>query len=290
MKLTPTRRLLASSAALAICLGAVACGSDDDTGSDSTTTVPDTVAGGDTTTTAAESAGSPITILVSNDDGYSAEGIDALVEGLKTLPEVELIVYAPLEQQSGTGGSTTDGPLEVTDVELASGTPARAVAGYPADTIRVAIDDEGVEADLVITGINEGQNIGPITNLSGTVGAARAAASRGVPALATSSGSTGFDYEAAVPLILDWVSENRDAIAAGELPAEVSNLNVPSCPTGEIRGLVEVETAAALDPEVGSPLDPQDCASTIDESEIVDDVAGFLNGFAVLAPVPVEAA
>ncbi|MGZ4705832.1 MAG: 5'/3'-nucleotidase SurE, partial [Acidimicrobiales bacterium] len=55
-------------------------------------------------------------VLVTNDDGYAAAGIDAVVEALRALPDTEVTVVAPLTNQSGSGGKTTDGPLTVTDV------------------------------------------------------------------------------------------------------------------------------------------------------------------------------
>ena len=222
---------------------------------------------------------------MSNDDGYEAAGIDALVSGLKSIEGVEVIVYAPLEEQSGTGGSETDGAVEVTDVELDDGTPAKAVDGFPADTIRVAMDEDGIEPDLVITGINLGQNLGPVVDFSGTVGAARAAVARGVPALATSSGLDAFDVEAGVPFVVEWVNENRAAIAAGRQPVAVWNMNFPSCDTGEIRGLLEVESG--VDEPIGDALtSDQDCVSTVPEAELTNDVVAFNQGFATLCDVP----
>lgn len=278
-----TRRFLATSLAAGLVLAG--CGSDG--GSDGAEVVAD-----ETTTTTAP-AEAPITILISNDDGYEASGIDALAEGLATLEGVELVVYAPLEEQSGTGGKSTEGELEVTDVELTGGTPARAVDGFPADTIRVAMDDEGIEPDLVITGINIGQNLGPVVDFSGTVGAARAAVARGVPALATSSGliaGADADVEAGVPFVLEWVTEHRDAIAAGELEVGVWNMNFPSCADGaELRGLLEVESG--VDEPIGDALtEDQDCASTVPEAELTNDVLAFNDGFATLSDVPSEAA
>ena len=127
---------------------------------------------------------------MTNDDGYSAPGIDAVVQGLRTLPDVSITVVAPLANQSGTGGKTTPGTLAVTDVKTASGYAAKAVAGFPADTVIWAVDQHGLaqKPQVVISGVNFGQNLGVATNLSGTVGAARAAASRGIPALAASAG------------------------------------------------------------------------------------------------------
>ncbi len=149
-----------------------------------------------------------------------------LVKGLQTLDDVEITVVAPLTQQSGQGGKTTEGELAVTDVETKSGYPAKAVEGYPADAINVAFDELGVEPDLVITGINEGQNVGPLVDISGTVGAARAGVANGVPALATSQGTDSFDYESAVPFILDWVTEHREALQSGDAPVEVVSMNI----------------------------------------------------------------
>src|SRR6478736_2648135 len=157
------RRTPALVLAAALSLGTLAaCGSSG--GSESSS---------DTATTTPTAAAEPLRILVGNDDGYSAEGIDTLVTALLTLDDVDVTVVAPLTQQSGQGGKTTpDTELAVTDVKTKGGFPAKAVDGYPADAINVAFDELGLEPDLVITGINEGQNLGPLVDVSGTVGAA----------------------------------------------------------------------------------------------------------------------
>lgn len=257
----------------------VGCGSSGGSESSSDTTAPK--ADETTTTVAAE----PLQILVGNDDGYSADGIDTLVTALETLDDVEVTVVAPLTQQSGQGGKRTEGDLPTTDVKLKSGKEAKAVEGYPADAMRVAIDDLGITPDVVITGINEGQNLGPLVDISGTVGAARAAAKRGIPALATSQGTTTFDYPSAVPFILDWVTENREAIQAGDFPVGVSSMNIPSCTEGEIRGQLEPELA----PTAEEAITDQDCTSTVPESELTTDIDAFNNGFVTLTPVPTDA-
>lgn len=284
----PRGRALALVAAAAVVLAA--CGSSD--GSDGVSANGDattTVASGDTTTTT-EAAAAPLEILVSNDDGYEAEGIDVLVEALRKVDDVEVTVVAPLSQQSGQGGKTTEGELKVTDVTLASGYPAKAVDGYPADTIRVAVDELGIEPDVVITGINSGQNLGPLVDLSGTVGAARAAVARGIPALATSQGvGDTFDYPSAVPFILDWLDTHRADLAAGKATATVWNLNVPSCKAGtKVRGLAEVP--ADLDGDTGQALAAQDCASTTPLDDLDGDVAAFVAGYATFDEVPAKPA
>ena len=276
------RRTPALVLAAALSLGTLAaCGSS---GSDTASDDAITTTAAATSTTAAPSG--PLKILVGNDDGYSAEGIDTLVTALQTLDEVEVTVVAPLTQQSGQGGKTTpDTELKVTDVETKGGYPAKAVDGYPADAINVAFDQLGIEPDVVITGINEGQNLGNLVDISGTVGAARAAAKHGVPALATSQGTTSFDYDSAVPFILDWVKENRDAIEDGKLEAGVTSMNIPSCDAGEIRGLLEPEVADTVE----NAIHDQDCESTTAEADLKTDIEAFNAGFVTLTPVPTTA-
>lgn len=290
--MNPPKRLRAALvAAAATSLLLVGCGgSDEPVSQDSVpSTAPESSAAESTTSTEVAVEAAPLHILVSNDDGYEAEGIDALVEGLLTLDDVEVTVVAPLTQQSGTGGKSTEGELETSEVDLASGHPAVAVAGFPADSIRVAIDEMDVEPDLVITGINEGQNVGPVIDFSGTVGAARAAVARGIPALATSQGTADEpDYDAAVPLILDWVTENRAALVDGSLPVEVTNLNVPTCTTGELKDLVDVEPD--LDGDVAAALDVQDCTGDTADTTFEGDLEAFLAGHPTLSTLTPEPA
>ncbi len=269
--------------AFAASLVAAGCGGDDDDAGIPQAGERETTTTEATTTTVAE--GEALQILVTNDDGIAAEGIDTLVTALTAVDGVEVTIVAPAAQQSGTGGNATDGPLTSAPAQTAGGVEATAVDGFPADTIRVAFEDMGLQPDLVISGINEGQNLGPLVDVSGTVGAARAAVRLGVPALAVSQGlGETFDYESAADLVVTWLDENRAAIAAGELPTDlVVNLNVPSCATGELRGDVEVASATA-----GDPLAPSDCAST--GEGFTDDVTAFANGFATFTEVPVEPA
>lgn len=271
------------------------CGSDSasdgagtTTAAPTETTSPDTTSPGDATT-APVATDAPLEILVSNDDGYSAEGIDVLTEALRQIEGVEVTVVAPLDQRSGSGGKTTEGDLTATDVELASGFEAKAVDGFPADAIRAAFDDLGAKPDLVVTGINEGQNLGPVVDFSGTVGAARVAVARGVPALATSQGSgETVDYESAIPVIVEWIEDHRADLAAGDAPVEVTNINVPSCSTGDPRGPVEVEADA--DAEVGDALKEQDCASDASIDPADGDVAAFNLGYITISTLPDEPA
>ena len=155
-----------------------------------------------------------------------------------------------------------------------------AVDGYPADAVRVALEDLDVEPDLVVSGINAGQNLGPVVDVSGTVGAARAAVAAGIPALAVSSGTEDFDVRGGDALHLDWVEEHRAALADGEAPVEVTSINVPSCTEGEVRDLVEVPVGT----DGSQAIQAQDCTSTLEDP--ADDLEAFNNGFATLTVLP----
>ena len=162
-----------------------------------------------------------LTILVTNDDGVSAPGINATVQALTALPHTKVTVVAPAANQSGTGAKVTGGTLTVSDATTASGYPAKAVAGYPADTIIWAIDDHGVSQrpDLVVSGINFGENIGPLASLSGTVGAAQTALARGIPALAVSQGVDNGqqpNFSQGAKYLVAWVQAHRKALVAAK--------------------------------------------------------------------------
>lgn len=226
-------------------------------------------------------------ILVTNDDGYQAPGIDTLVQAIDKLPDVQVTVVAPATQQSGSGGKSTAGPLTITDAKTRSGHDAHAVAGTPADTIRAATEQLGLHPDLVVSGINEGQNLGPAVDLSGTVGAARAAVARHIPAVAVSAGTGNpVDYGAAAPVVTRWINEHRAAITNGTAPDQVVSFNVPSCSKGKVRGLRELPPD--LDrTHLNDALKPPNCTST--KTSFSTDVAAFANGFAtesVLSPKP----
>lgn len=235
---------------------------------------------------AASKPSSTLTILVTNDDGVSAPGINATVEALSALPHTKVTVVAPLTNQSGTGAKVTGGTLAVTNATTASGYPAKAVAGYPADTIIWAIDDHGISQrpDLVVSGINLGENIGPLAALSGTVGAAETALARGIPALAVSQGvdnGQSADFSQGAKYLLAWVQAHRKALLAakkGTASHTNGNLNVPTCASGHIRGPVNVTVGTSL---TGYTIGTVDCSSTAAKPS--SDVQAFVEGFASLS-------
>ncbi|MBK5290055.1 MAG: 5'/3'-nucleotidase SurE [Acidimicrobiia bacterium] len=217
----------------------------------------------------------PLEVLVSNDDGYNAPGIDAIVEGLRALPNVHVTVSAPATNQSGVGSNFTPGPVTATDQTTLSGYPAWAVAGYPVDAVRYALRQRNVNPDLVVSGTNFGQNIGPVIPASGTVGAAREGAQNFVPAVAISQGfGPPPDYPSSVPALLSWINDFLVGRAGRPALEPVTNINVPTCTAGSIRGTVHVPAATALN---GRPYNPSDCTSTV--TSFADDVDAFINGY-----------
>ncbi len=220
-------------------------------------------------------------ILVTNDDGYNAPGIDVVTEALRKLPHVAVTVVAPATNKSGTGSQSTSGTLTATQRRTASGYPAIAVDGFPSDTIRYALETLHLHPDVVVSGINAGQNLGPITEISGTVGAAKAAAVRGLPAIAASQGlGNPTQYAVGATLVLSWFRVHGNTLAAdgrsflGPRGTGVINLNIPSCPAGKLRGVKDVPLAT--DP--AGATDPADCTSTV--TDVPTDVVAFHNGFA----------
>src|SRR5690606_6385213 len=125
--------------------------------------------------------------------------------------------------------------------------------------------------DFVISGSNEGQDLGPMVELSGTVGAARAAAVRNVPAIALSTGHASFDHDATTDVLLRYLARNIDSLLAHEAGAPVDfviSINVPSCSAGEVRGLAEVPLATEV--QGFDYTADVDCTSTIENP--ADDV------------------
>ncbi|MGO9341585.1 MAG: 5'/3'-nucleotidase SurE [Acidimicrobiales bacterium] len=228
-----------------------------------------------------------LTILVTNDDGVGAPGINAVVQGLRALPRTRVTVVAPLTNESGTGGKTTKGALVVTKATTAAGYPAWAVHGYPADTIVWAIDDHGISfrPDLVVSGINFGQNIGPLASGSGTVGAALAAVRREIPALAASQGiddGQSPDFAEGVTQVVAWVRLHRIALvdhSYGKVLPQ-GNLNVPTCENGQVRGPVMAPLATSLS---GITVTTVNCSST--STSFTNDAEAFVLGYAVISPL-----
>jgi 5'-nucleotidase len=232
-----------------------------------------------------------ITVLVTDDDGVGAPAIDAVVEALRQQKRTKVVVVAPATNQSGTGSKTTPGGATGGPATTASGYEATAVQGFPADSVDYALDVLKLTPTVVISGSNLGQNLGPITEVSGTVGAARQAARRGIPALAVSNGlGDAPDYATAGKLAVEWLNEHRKALAKRKPSTtpltEIDSINVPNCPNGP-RGLYTTVLApeGTTEPLITAAVN---CASTL--TSFASDAQAFNNGYATITKVGVPQA
>lgn len=167
-------------------------------------------------------------ILISNDDGYLAPGINALAEALA--PIAEIVVVAPDSNRSGSSNSLTlDRPLSVS--RAANG--FYFVNGTPSDCVHIALTGIlSFRPDLVVSGINQGQNMGDDTLYSGTVAAATEGFLFGIPAIAFSQVHHGWAHlDAAARVAREIVERRFDALRSPYL----LNVNIPNLPYEELK-------------------------------------------------------
>lgn len=170
-------------------------------------------------------------ILISNDDGYRAEGIQQLALSLQSL--AELTVVAPERNRSGASNSLTlEVPLRVTQYAEHS----YYINGTPTDCVHMAISGLfPTEYDMVVSGINDGANLGDDTLYSGTVAAAVEGRFLGLPAIAVSLVNQGGNHfvtagRIAAELVMCLQHTPLDA-------SSILNVNVPDLPYDQIKGM-----------------------------------------------------
>lgn len=176
-------------------------------------------------------------ILLTNDDGIDAEGINALGELLSKHHNV--IMVAPENQRSASSHSITIfEPIVLKQVKKSYNAEAYSISGTPADCVRVALDKlVSNNIDIVISGINKGLNIGNDILYSGTVSAAIEGAMYKIPSIAV---STEFiknkkeDYKIAAKYTLKMLSSLKKEDLKEDV---VLNLNIPFCNEEEIKGI-----------------------------------------------------
>lgn len=174
-------------------------------------------------------------ILVTNDDGIRAPGLLALRNACAELGRVT--VLAPSHNWSASGHvKTMHKPLRVDEVILADGTQALSTTGAPSDAVALAL--LGVvpdPIDLVVSGVNQGSNLGHDVTYSGTVTAAMEATIAGIPAVAVSlTAREREDFSAAAHI---GARVARQALERG-LPEDVLlNVNVPPLAVEELAGI-----------------------------------------------------
>jgi 5'-nucleotidase len=179
-----------------------------------------------------------LNVLLTNDDGIDADGLQAMRHALARIEHVRLAVIAPDGNRSAMARSiTTRRPLWVEEVPFADGSTGYATDGTPVDCVRLASLGivEGFSTDLVVAGINHGANLGDDITYSGTVAAALEGVVLGLPAIAVSQQSRagaldyrfdgGFGFEIAAAFVARLIERIDDV----PLPARtLLNINVPA--------------------------------------------------------------
>jgi 5'-nucleotidase len=176
-------------------------------------------------------------ILITNDDGCQAPALAALAGALARLGKVT--VFAPDHNWSAAGHTKTmHKPLRISEGSLLDGTPLYTTTGTPSDCVGLAL--LGVvpaQPDLVVSGINQGSNLGHDITYSGTVAAAMEAAVYGIAAIAASQEEVGEargDLEFAAQVVAGLAQQ----VLAHGLPANTFlNVNFPSSPPAGVRGI-----------------------------------------------------
>ncbi|MGB7587843.1 MAG: 5'/3'-nucleotidase SurE [Solirubrobacterales bacterium] len=175
-------------------------------------------------------------VLLTNDDGISAPGLQAARRALRAVDGIEVDVIAPDSNRSATGrGITTRSPLSVEEVEFGDGDRGFATNGTPVDCVRFAdLGLLGGRPDLIVAGINHGSNLGDDITYSGTVAAAFEGIVLGIPAVAVSQQSSAggmgyvsghFDFAVAAPFTAQLV---RRLVDQSMPPETLLNVNLPA--------------------------------------------------------------
>ena len=183
-------------------------------------------------------------VLLTNDDGIEAAGLQALRRALLEVPDVELAVIAPDGNRSAMARSiTTRRPLWVQEVDFGDGTTGYATDGTPVDCVRLAALGliEGFEAELIVSGINHGANLGDDITYSGTVAAALEGVVLGIPGVAVSQQSVAREMDFRLGERFDFDTVARFAARVVE---EIDDVPLPdgtllniNAPAGEVHGV-----------------------------------------------------
>ncbi|WP_022663719.1 5'/3'-nucleotidase SurE [Desulfospira joergensenii] len=195
-------------------------------------------------------------ILLTNDDGYKAPGIQALYKALTEDHEVVLI--APDTEKSAVShGITLNSPLRIKKVDLESSGKGYAVTGTPADCVKLGLFEIfETPPDLVISGINAGGNLGIDINYSGTASAAREGVLNGLPGMAVSlvQGKV-MDYQGMAGFTLGLVSKWPDLKLS---PGTFLNVNGPDIPMAQVNRVeITRQSLNNLSREFDRRIDPK---------------------------------
>lgn len=232
--------------------------------------------------------------LLTNDDGIYARGLSSLKKELSR--DGECLIVAPEREQSAVGHAITlSRPLMVKKIRKNGKFFGYAVAGTPADCVKIAIKElTDKPLDLVISGINLGPNVGIDVIYSGTVSAATEAAILGVPSLAislnTRSDAADFSFAAKfVRNLVLFMLRHRSLLKGTPL-----NVNIPAVPKEQIKGVVVTRQGSAQMIETFERrVDPRENIyywlageSFTNSEEATDtDTAALKNGMITITPI-----
>ena len=171
-------------------------------------------------------------VLLTNDDGITATGLNVMRGALLELPDVDLEVIAPDSNRSATGRAVTlRDPIWVEEVEFGDGTTGFATDGTPVDCVRFAsLGLIEAPPELIVSGINHGANLGDDITYSGTVAAALEGIMLGIPALAVSLTGRSREFEPLAAFVARLVEELE------EVPMPEGTLLNVNGPAGEVKG------------------------------------------------------
>jgi 5'-nucleotidase len=229
-------------------------------------------------------------ILITNDDGVYAPGLAALHQSLSQAHEV--VVVAPETEQSAVGHSITIAdPIRVRRLGPRTGMNGWAISGTPADCVKLALNElVGETPHMVVSGINNGSNVGVNLLYSGTVSAASEAAISGLPAMAVSLDARDQpDFEFAA-LVARRIAESYDSLRVK--PGVLLNVNVPAVPREAVRGFrVTRQSLGRLTERFLRRQDPRGRTYYWQDGEIMEaddgqsDHGSLLAGYVTITPV-----
>ena len=175
-------------------------------------------------------------ILITNDDSIYANGIKSLVQMAQKIARV--VVVAPDKPQSGMGHAITlNHPIRIQSVSMFDGVEAFSISGTPVDCVKLAIYEVLKDKpDLILSGINHGENSSSNVLYSGTMSAAIEGAMEGVPSIGISL--SNYDSDANFNQYESWVSDIISKALTDGLPEHTClNVNIPNVPGKDIKGL-----------------------------------------------------
>ena len=235
-------------------------------------------------------------ILITNDDGIRAPGLRALVDAVRPLGEVKVV--APDSERSCCAHALTmRDPLRARAFEW-DGCEAFEVNGFPADCVNVALTIGFPEGcDLVLSGINNGPNLGFDVTYSGTVGGAMEGTVNGVRSISVSVANLAAEESLRYDVAARWLAEHLEALVAAPLgPLTFLNVNVPNVPDEALRGhrvtamgrRVYQDRVERRDDPWGRAYYWQGGVAVLRDHAPGSDVAAVAEGFVSVTPITLD--